>query len=91
MAGLLIAVTFVNLLKGHIFGLNNFTSQAISLSIILVFVVWVRTDLLDRARNGGPVLSDIEWDETNTIHYPLLATGAGLVGGMFGIGKQSAS
>jgi len=29
---------------------------------------------------------DVQWDESRTIHYPLISIGAGLIAGMFGIG-----
>lgn len=61
-------------------------SQIIILFLIVAFSVWVRWGVLKRLKDGGPVLSEIEWDEKNTIIYPLLAIVAGLVAGMFGIG-----
>mmetsp|Transcript_18007 Transcript_18007/g.32567 ORF Transcript_18007/g.32567 Transcript_18007/m.32567 type:complete len:413 (-) Transcript_18007:281-1519(-) len=55
--------------------------------VITAFAVHTRWAILDRYQNGGgPTLSDIEWDERNTIVYPLYAVLAGLAAGMFGVG-----
>ena len=62
-------------------------SQIVMLLIIVIFGVWTRSSILHRLRvSGGPILSDIDWDESNTIHYPLYAILAGVVAGLFGIG-----
>jgi len=92
---LFLVVTLLNLLKGGDeagggpLGLPScgmecfwFTNIAMLL-LIAAFAVYIRYDILHRTR---PILSDIEWDETNTRTYPLLAIVAGLAAGMFGIG-----
>jgi hypothetical protein len=57
------------------------------LVIIVGFGFWTRTSILHRVRVlGGPILSDIDWDDSNTIHYPMYAILAGIVAGLFGIG-----
>jgi uncharacterized membrane protein YfcA len=105
LSSLFVIVTVINLLKGglessgrHRVQLNLFescgnacfwVSNAVIVLIILAFVVHTRTSLLKRVQSGGPVISDIAWDEHNTIQYPLYAIAAGLVAGMFGIGKSS--
>jgi uncharacterized membrane protein YfcA len=54
--------------------------------VILVFSIWVRRGILRRLDNDGPIISDIHWDEHNTISFPAMAIVAGLAAGMFGIG-----
>lgn len=61
-------------------------SEVIMLLVIVVFTVNARASLLRRLKSGGPVTSDIQWDETNTVTYPALGIAAGLVAGLFGIG-----
>ncbi|GAX28769.1 hypothetical protein FisN_25Lh174 [Fistulifera solaris] len=62
-------------------------SQLSMLVIIVLFGVWTRTSILHRVGvQGGPILSDIDWDDSNTIHYPMYAILAGIVAGLFGIG-----
>ncbi|GAX11612.1 hypothetical protein FisN_1Lh024 [Fistulifera solaris] len=62
-------------------------NQILLLTIIGVFGVWTRSSILHRLHVlGGPVLSDIDWNESNTIHYPVFAILAGIVAGLFGIG-----
>jgi uncharacterized membrane protein YfcA len=79
--------------SGNFFGLPqcdtrcHWYSQLSMLVIIVVFGIWTRTSILHRVRVlGGPILSDIEWDDSNTIHYPMYAILAGIVAGLFGIG-----
>jgi uncharacterized membrane protein YfcA len=67
----------------HCYWLN----QILLLVIIGAFGVWTRSSILHRLHVlGGPVLSDIDWNESNTIHYPIFAILAGIVAGLFGIG-----
>ena len=61
-------------------------SEGVVFACIILFSLYVRSGILKRQENGGPVLSDIHWDEHNTIEYPLLSVIAGLFAGMFGIG-----
>jgi len=61
-------------------------SEVLVFACILLFSLYVRSSLLYRQVNGGPILSEIRWDERNTIVYPLYSIVAGLVAGMFGIG-----
>ena len=98
LTGLFIIVTCMNLLKGgtaegggpaglsqcgnECFWLTNLAM----LTIIFVFSGWVRKCILARLANDGPVISDIVWDERNTVIFPCLAIIAGLAAGMFGIG-----
>ncbi|GKY96217.1 hypothetical protein MPSEU_000581600 [Mayamaea pseudoterrestris] len=58
------------------------------LVLIVAFVLWNRRVVLSRLDTGvgAVVVSDISWDTHNTIKYPLYATVAGLVAGLFGIG-----
>ena len=55
--------------------------------VILLFAFYVRSRLLSQLAAGATVASDVEWNETNTLWYPLLAVVAGLVAGLSGIGK----
>lgn len=67
---------------------------ALSLAVIpWCFVCWYicRTIILNQyhARIAAGWTfhdGDVEWDETRTVHYPLVSVGAGLIAGMFGIG-----
>ncbi|KAL7427389.1 hypothetical protein ACHAXH_002102 [Discostella pseudostelligera] len=61
-------------------------SEALLFLGILLFTLIVRAGILKRQESGGPILSDIHWNERNTTIYPLLSTLAGLAAGMFGIG-----
>ena len=54
--------------------------------LIIAFAYWTRRTILERMESGGPALSEIEWNEHNTLVYPLYANVAGLVAGMFGVG-----
>lgn len=54
--------------------------------LIVAFAAYERRAILNRIESGGIVLSDIHWDERNTLVYPLYAIVAGLVAGMFGVG-----
>jgi uncharacterized membrane protein YfcA len=99
LISLFAVVTGLNLLKGAPgkagggpFGLEScdatcfWTTELAMLVVILSFVFHVRSGVLRRVKTGGPLLSEIEWDEENTVTYPLLAIVAGLVAGMFGVG-----
>jgi hypothetical protein len=99
LSALFVVITFLNLLKGGAgedgggpMGLNAcgagcfWISQIAMISLIIAFSVWARWGILKRLKLGGPVLSEIEWDDNNTITYPLLAIVAGLVAGLFGVG-----
>ena len=95
---LFVVVTVLNLLKGGPgegggpAGLEMcgdicfWMIELIILLIIVAFAASMRCSVLNRTRSGGPLLSDIEWNETNTIQYPMYAIVAGLVAGMFGVG-----
>ncbi len=62
-------------------------NQILILAIIGAFGAWTRLSILHRLHVlGGPILSDIDWNEFNTIHYPIFAILAGIVAGLFGIG-----
>ena len=61
-------------------------TEASIMLLIILFAAWVRLSLLKRVQSGGPVTSDIDWNEENTILYPAYAIVAGLVAGMFGVG-----
>jgi len=61
-------------------------AETVLMMTILAFVFCVRANLLHRLQSGGPVTSDIAWDERNTVTYSSLAIIAGLVAGLFGIG-----
>jgi uncharacterized membrane protein YfcA len=99
LSALFIVVTVLNLVKGRPseagggpLGLNScgdgcfWVTQIGICVVILVFVVYARSNLLSRKRSGGLVLSEIEWSEENTITYPIFAIVAGLVAGLFGVG-----
>lgn len=61
-------------------------SQVIMFLCIALFSLYVRWSILQRQELGGPVISEIHWDNRNTVIYPSLSIIAGLVAGMFGIG-----
>jgi uncharacterized membrane protein YfcA len=61
-------------------------TEAVMLLSILLFAISIRRTVLRRVNLDGPILSDIDWNEENTIHYPMLAIVAGLVAGLFGVG-----
>jgi uncharacterized membrane protein YfcA len=98
LTGLFAVVTAINVLKGGPsegggpFGLMKCGEACVRISRCLIlliaglFVVWSRSNLLTRLRAGGPVLSDIDWDDRNTVTYPALSIVAGLVAGLFGVG-----
>jgi uncharacterized membrane protein YfcA len=82
-------VTGINLWKGDLDDESSsrfWTFNATLVLIIVGFMIWVRRSLLDRLRDGGPVISDILWNERNTVEYPVYAILAGVVAGLFGIG-----
>ena len=99
LTGLFVAVTSFNVMKG---GPEEGSEETIGLAacgvtcfwvaeagimlLILGFAGVIRHNILQRIENGGVVLSEIEWNETNTIQYPMYAIVAGLVAGMFGVG-----
>jgi uncharacterized membrane protein YfcA len=95
LTGLFAVVTSINRLtsgKTGRFGIQQcdakcfWVSQTIIYAIIVTFAVCVRRNLLDRLESGGPIISDIEWDEENTVRYPIYAVLAGVVAGLFGNG-----
>lgn len=98
LTALFVVVTLMNLLKGGTsegggpLGLAYcgekcfWVTNAVILLLILMFSFWVRNGILTRLANDGAVISDIHWDEENTITFPALAIAAGLAAGMFGIG-----
>ena len=98
LTGLFVVVSCMNLLKGGTSegggpaGLSQCGNECFWLTnlamlvIIFLFSVWVRHGILARIANHGPVISDIVWDEQNTITFPCMAIVAGLAAGMFGIG-----
>ena len=96
---LFVVITTMNLLKGGAgeagggpMGLAYcgptcfWVTEAAMLLIILAFSIFTRTKILTRLQSGGPTLSDIEWDQENTVIYPIYAIIAGLVAGLFGVG-----
>ena len=95
---LFVVVTGMNLLKGGTsegggpVGMSHcgtgcfWGANVAMLLVICVFSVWVRGGILTRVAQGGPIISDISWNESNTISYPLMAIVAGLAAGLFGIG-----
>jgi uncharacterized membrane protein YfcA len=60
--------------------------EAVMLASIAAFAFIVRRNLLMRLDAGVAIMSDIDWNEDNTVRYPIYAIVAGLVAGMFGIG-----
>ena len=96
---LFVIVTVLNLLKGGteegggpmglaVCGSTCFwVSQTSIIAVIVAFAFMVRRRILRRVKTkDSPVLSDIEWDDNNTVLYPLYAIVAGLVAGLFGVG-----
>mmetsp|Transcript_5541 Transcript_5541/g.12077 ORF Transcript_5541/g.12077 Transcript_5541/m.12077 type:complete len:324 (+) Transcript_5541:409-1380(+) len=89
---LFVVVTMLELLRGAPLSEDNGVISAFWITdmgvvlVITAFAVHTRSAILDRYQNGGPTLSDIDWDENNTIVYPLYAVLAGLAAGMFGVG-----
>ena len=92
-------ITVIDLLQGTPegngggpFGLQSCGSdcywfiEATLFACIILFSLFVRSSILQRQKIGGPILSEIHWDERNTVIYPMLSIMAGLVAGMFGIG-----
>ena len=61
-------------------------SEGLLFFIIALFTYRVRSDILQRRKSFGPIVSEIGWDESNTTMYPIFSISAGLVAGMFGIG-----
>ena len=55
------------------------------LALIFTFALWMRANLLWRV-DEGESLSDIVWDDENTVRFPALATVAGVMAGLFGVG-----
>jgi uncharacterized membrane protein YfcA len=98
LTGLFAVVTLINLLKGgpndggeplglDYYGTGCFAlSEVTMLSIIFICSLWVRSSILNHLDSGGPVMSDISWNETSTIMFPALAIVAGLAADLFGIG-----
>lgn len=98
LTGLFCITTTLNLLKGGteagggplglaVCGATCFwVVEVAMLLLIVLFAVAMRFSILNRIGSGGPVISDIEWNERNTISYPAMAIVAGLVAGLFGVG-----
>jgi hypothetical protein len=60
--------------------------EAAILLVIVLFAWYVRSSLLRRIESGSAVLSEISWNEKNTLTYPALMVASGLMAGLFGIG-----
>ena len=99
LVSLFAIITIIDLLQGTHegsgggpFGLQScgpncyWMSEAVVFTCIILFSLYVRSCILKRQESGGPILSEIHWDERNTVVYPMLSVIAGLVAGMFGIG-----
>jgi uncharacterized membrane protein YfcA len=96
LTGLFVVVTIINLLKGgpgntgggiKACGASCFWVTELGIMLLITgFASWMRYGVLRRIEDGGPVLSEIEWDEHNTLLYPMYAIVAGLAAGMFGVG-----
>ena len=99
LVSLFAIITIIDLLQGTPegsgggpFGLQScgpncyWMSEAVVFTCIILFSLYVRSCILKRQESGGPILSEIHWDESNTVVYPMLSVIAGLVAGMFGIG-----
>ena len=101
LTSLFVLVTSINFLKGGLESgekaqssflptCNTFcfwSSNLFMVAIILGFVFWTRWSVLKRLSKGGPIISDITWNQENTIQYPAYAIAAGLVAGLFGLGE----
>ena len=61
-------------------------SEGVIFLIILLFSIHVRSTILHRQNSVGLIVSEVHWDERNTVSYPCFSIVAGLVAGMFGIG-----
>lgn len=61
-------------------------SETMIFLCIVLFSFYVRSSILRRQDAGGPILSEIHWDDRKTIVYPSVSICAGLIAGMFGIG-----
>ena len=61
-------------------------SEAMIFLCIVLFSLYIRSSILRRQDAGGPILSEIHWDDRNTIIYPSISICAGLCAGLFGIG-----
>jgi uncharacterized membrane protein YfcA len=94
---LFVGITILNMIKGDpehpggLFGMQCdvdcfWLVEAIMVASIIVFSVWIRRNILFRLDSGVPLLSDIDWNEDNTVRYPIYAILAGLVAGLFGLG-----
>eukprot|EP00578_Thalassiosira_sp_NH16_P019798 CAMPEP_0181096552 /NCGR_PEP_ID=MMETSP1071-20121207/11095_1 /TAXON_ID=35127 /ORGANISM="Thalassiosira sp., Strain NH16" /LENGTH=371 /DNA_ID=CAMNT_0023178971 /DNA_START=431 /DNA_END=1546 /DNA_ORIENTATION=+ len=80
-------VTTLDLLEGTPDGTVFYKIREVLIfGSIVLFSLYVRLSLLKRQEAGGAILSDIRWDERNTIIYPSISIVAGLTAGMFGIG-----
>lgn len=99
LVSLFAVITVIDLLQGTPegsgggpFGLQScgtycyWLIEAALFTCIILFSLYVRSSILQRQKSGGPILSEIHWDERNTVIYPMLSIMAGLVAGMFGIG-----
>mmetsp|Transcript_7424 Transcript_7424/g.16833 ORF Transcript_7424/g.16833 Transcript_7424/m.16833 type:complete len:511 (-) Transcript_7424:177-1709(-) len=61
-------------------------SEVLMFLCIALFSLYVRSSIIARQESGGPIISEIHWNNHNTVVYPSLSIIAGLVAGMFGIG-----
>lgn len=95
LVSLFAIITIIDLLEGTPEGSGGvqscgpncyWMSEAAVFACIILFSFNVRSCILKRQESGGPILSEIHWDERNTVVYPMLSVIAGLVAGMFGIG-----
>ena len=93
LIALFAVVTSINLMKGgHENGIGPlrgfancgelcfWLSDVCIMLVVLLFAFYVRARLLAKLAAGATVASDVEWNETNTLWYPLLAVLAGRIG-----------
>eukprot|EP00578_Thalassiosira_sp_NH16_P003371 CAMPEP_0181139102 /NCGR_PEP_ID=MMETSP1071-20121207/34607_1 /TAXON_ID=35127 /ORGANISM="Thalassiosira sp., Strain NH16" /LENGTH=351 /DNA_ID=CAMNT_0023225995 /DNA_START=431 /DNA_END=1483 /DNA_ORIENTATION=+ len=75
-------VTTLDLLEGTPDGTVFYKIREVLIfGSIVLFSLYVRLSLLKRQEAGGAILSDIRWDERNTIIYPSISIVAGLTAG----------
>lgn len=80
-------VIVFNVLEGlFLEGAVEWIMETFVFLILVLFWFYARSSILERQNSGGPILSEVTWDEHNTTVYPMFSIAAGLVAGMFGIG-----
>eukprot|EP01038_Epipyxis_sp_PR26KG_P005986 gene5986-8243_t len=99
---MILAVVILNLMKGgggnfpspigiKCGSYNYWMMTGLVLLIVFIVSIWMRSILIEKWKrkkvlNYRYAIGDVEWNERNTIVYPIICFFAGFFAGMFGVG-----